>query len=483
MEARQAVRQIADRRISQRETRRYYRGMEQLVTVVQELSLARNLDTVMAIVKQAARELTGADGATFVLRDRNMCYYAEENAIAPLWKGQRFPMNICIGGWTMLNRQPVQIEDIYADTRIPYQAYRSTFVKSLVMVPIRTLDPIGAIGNYWAKRHQPSPEEVKLLQALADTTAVALENIQVYAELEQRVVERTAELQTAYKELATLADNVPALVARVDRNLRHIFVNQPLTEVCGIPKEQFLGKTFRELKLSPQVWEVWESGVCQVFAVGIPKEVEFPFVSPDGVRYYCTRFVPEFDANGSVETVLGVTYDITESKRTEEEIRRLSLTDDMTGLHNRRGFFLLTEQQLKVARRVNTCCALIFVDLDGLKKINDTLGHDLGSAMIVDAAQLLKSTFREADVVARLGGDEFIILALNCGDSCHKVESRIIAKIDEFNRQEKRPYKLSMSVGILPFDPQTRESLESLVARTDALMYEHKRAKRQCLVS
>lgn len=173
----------------------YAHAMEQLIEVVQQLSLARDLETVMQIVRHAARRLTGADGATFVLRDGDKCFYADEDAISPLWKGQRFPMSACISGWVMLNRQPALIGDIYADPRIPADAYRPTFVKSLAMVPIRTLDPIGAIGNYWAELHRPAPEQVRVLQALADTTAVAMENVRIYAELEQRVQQRTSELQ------------------------------------------------------------------------------------------------------------------------------------------------------------------------------------------------------------------------------------------------------------------------------------------------
>jgi len=176
--------------------------MLRLVGAVQELSLARNLDAVMAIVRRKARELTAADGATFVLRDGSFCHYADEDAIAPLWKGQRFPIDSCISGWTMQHREPVVIEDIYADPRIPRDWYRPTFVKSLVMVPIRTLSPVGAIGNYWAKQHRATDEQVQLLAALADSTSVAMENIEVYRTLEQRIEQRTAELAASRAELA-----------------------------------------------------------------------------------------------------------------------------------------------------------------------------------------------------------------------------------------------------------------------------------------
>lgn len=175
--------------------------MEPLVGVVQDLSLARDLDTVMQIVRDAARDLTGADGAALVLREGDLSYFVEENAVGPLWKGQRYPMSCCISGWVMIHAEAVAIEDIYADPRIPADAYRPTFVKSLAMVPIRTKAPIGAIGNYWATRHLATPDELAVLQALADSTSVAMENVAVYAEMERRVRDRTCEIEAKNREL------------------------------------------------------------------------------------------------------------------------------------------------------------------------------------------------------------------------------------------------------------------------------------------
>lgn len=160
-----------------------------LVKVIQALSSAKTLAEVMTLVRTAAREIAHADGATFVLRDGEFCFYADEDAISPLWKGQRFPIHTCVSGWAMEHKQGVIIEDIYNDERVPIDAYEPTFVRSLAMTPIRKENPIGAIGTYWNKRHRPSADQMEMLQALADTTSVALENVNLYKTLEDNIAD------------------------------------------------------------------------------------------------------------------------------------------------------------------------------------------------------------------------------------------------------------------------------------------------------
>jgi diguanylate cyclase (GGDEF)-like protein len=335
----------------------YVQGMHRLVQAVQELSLARDLESVQRIVRSTARELTGCDGSTFVLRDDGKCLYADEDAIGPLWKGKRFPMETCISGWAMLHRKPAAIFDIYQDERIPHDAYRPTFVKSLVMVPIRALDPVGAIGNYWATQHRATDTEVRLLQALADSTSVAMENVALYNELEQRVRDRTAELQEAH-----------------------------------------------------------------------------------------------------------------------DAILKLSITDELTGLCNRRGFHVLAEQALRHAARRMQAAVLVFIDVDGLKQVNDAHGHDVGDAMLIDAGKALVATLRHSDVVARMGGDEFCALALDTEDG-EAVRRRLNDQLDLFNATSHRPYLLEASVGIVEVPPDPHHKLDALLIRADQAMYADKRVR------
>lgn len=150
---------------------------DMLADVRQRLAAAATLETVQEIVRRSARRLVAADGATLVLRDGDHCYYADEDAVSPRWKGERVPIGECIIGWAMLHRQAAVIADIRLDDRIPKAAYRPAFVHSLVVVPIRPDAPLGAIGAYWATPHWTSETDVDRLGELADAAGGILERL------------------------------------------------------------------------------------------------------------------------------------------------------------------------------------------------------------------------------------------------------------------------------------------------------------------
>ena len=171
--------------------------------------------------------------------------------------------------------------------------------------------------------------------------------------------------------------------------------------------------------------------------------------------------------------------DITERKRAESALQSLSLVDELTGLYNRRGFLAVSEQSLAEIRLNDKIPAIVYADLDGLKEINDSLGHHEGDRALARAAEILKDSFRSSDIVARIGGDEFVVLAALAHDeSAESLSQRLRENFDASNASRVRPYNLALSVGIAHFDDQQNHSIEELMAQADRAMYDDKRRKR-----
>jgi diguanylate cyclase (GGDEF)-like protein len=160
------------------------------------------------------------------------------------------------------------------------------------------------------------------------------------------------------------------------------------------------------------------------------------------------------------------------------ELESQSVTDDLTGLNNRRGFLINGEQQLTVARHNRQPVALVFVDLDRFKQINDTYGHAEGDRALIETATVLNRSMRDSDVKARIGGDEFVGLAINASEqSVTPIRRRLEHALQAINEERQLPYELTFSVGIFHCPADDESSIEQLLARADALMYEEKRRK------
>lgn len=142
----------------------------------QRLAVAPDQATVIETVRATARGVCQSDGITFILRDGELCYYVEEDAIAPLWKGKKFPIHACISGWAMLNAQTAVIEDVFQDPRIPYDAYLPTFVKSLIMTPLGD-ENVAAMGSYWKDQRSFSDLEIMTVKTYSAAVGRALSDL------------------------------------------------------------------------------------------------------------------------------------------------------------------------------------------------------------------------------------------------------------------------------------------------------------------
>jgi diguanylate cyclase (GGDEF)-like protein len=160
------------------------------------------------------------------------------------------------------------------------------------------------------------------------------------------------------------------------------------------------------------------------------------------------------------------------------KLKRQSIWDGLTGLYNRRGFFDLANKELKLAARVKKDFLLIYADLDGLKKINDSLGYSFGEQAIIEASDVLRETFRESNIIARVGGDEFVILALYDNESSEQaIISRLKKCIDRCNQKSDGLYQLSISIGTSRWSAENPLDIDKLLKHADERMYVQKSSK------
>jgi diguanylate cyclase (GGDEF)-like protein len=300
--------------------------------------------------------------------------------------------------------------------------------------------------------------------------------------------ERFALEQLLSARLRALVDSLDAAVLVEDERRVAQHCNQQFCDLLlgGDSPASVVGCSSAELirRMSPRFFipEAVEEGIEEAVLTHQTQSNEIVYLAD--MRILERSYAP-LDVDGRHAGHLWTYRDVTTREsnkdllqRQADELRALSLVDELTGLYNRRGFLTLATQQLKLCDRSMRPAMVIFVDLDGMKRINDELGHEYGDQALIETASVLRQCFRYSDVVARLGGDEFVVLAVEAdpptGDL---VEARLYAKLDELNRRPGRAFELQFSVGIAGYDPSKSEMVEEVLARADALMYDAKRLR------
>jgi diguanylate cyclase (GGDEF)-like protein/PAS domain S-box-containing protein len=236
--------------------------------------------------------------------------------------------------------------------------------------------------------------------------------------------------------------------------------------------EELLGKTLQDV-FRPEQAQIFLDVIRQVLKSGQTAQIEYDLLIGGRSMWFQASISPMAE-----DRTLWVAHDITRRKHMEQEIRSLSLTDELTGLYNRRGFTLLAEQELKLSRRFKRDALLFFGDVDDLKTINDTYGHPQGDLALQEMAAILKETFREADIPARFGGDEFVVLAVDVAvENADILANHLQNVLEQHNKSGGRLWQLSISWGFASYDSEAPCKLSELISSADGQMYAQKQAR------
>jgi len=273
----------------------------------------------------------------------------------------------------------------------------------------------------------------------------------------------------------SLVESTEDFIYLVDRDYKYLFMNKKHLSRLGLLDDEYLGQAYSTFH-SPDETKWFIEKANKVFTTG--KSIQHEHKSLRDGRYFFLTLSPVKKLDGTIIAVTIVSKDISEIKSMEEKLKALSLTDELTGIYNRRGFFTLVEQLLKMSKRQKKGIFMLYLDLDDLKVINDTFGHQEGDLALIDTATILKENYRESDIIARIGGDEFVVIPVGtAGDSVEIIIARLQKAVEVHNSKGIRRYKLSLSAGIAYYNPEHPCSIDELLIQGDKSMYEQKRHK------
>tara|TARA_R110002074_G_scaffold157246_1_gene314064 strand:- start:6286 stop:9414 length:3129 start_codon:yes stop_codon:yes gene_type:complete len=344
------------------------------------------------------------------------------------------------------------------------QAYLDRGIKAVLTVPVMKAGSLRVLlGLHDSKVHHWSAEEVALAEDVVDRTWAAIESARAQAELRR---------ERDYSRY--ILDSMTEGFASVSADWTMTHYNAEAARISQFPISEVIGRN---------LWEVWpelkgtvvEDLYVRVRQTGKSSTTEVPHLTPDGNQVWL-----EMRAYPALDGGLAVFFrDITERKLVDEEIRHASLHDPLTGLPNRAMLFEYASHLLPHNRRASQGAAVLFLDLDRFKPINDTHGHEVGDKVLKEVSGRLSRTLRAEDLVIRMGGDEFVVLLQDIDASAHAadVARNITTTISEPYQIGELALSVSTSIGISMF-PRDGEDIDTLVSHADAAMYEAKQEGR-----
>jgi diguanylate cyclase len=295
-------------------------------------------------------------------------------------------------------------------------------------------------------------------------------------ETSRRLEAEIAEHRLAEEKIRLILELSHSAFVSIDEQSRITNWNRQAETIFGISRENALGRRLTDTIIPPRYRDQHVRGLERFLAAGegpvINRRTEMTALRHDGQEFPVELTIWPVKWMGS-HTFNAFINDITDRKRAEEQLKTIALHDELTGLYNRRGFLTMAQDRLKQAGRDGKSLVIFFADVDGLKRINDTLGHDAGDATLSTAAEVLRDAFRATDVIGRIGGDEFAVLAaVRSLTALPIIEDRLRRKATAkhpFGENTDMPFRISFGHTLV--DPSCEDGLDHALKRADAAMY------------
>lgn len=417
--------------------------------------------------------------ALVTLLDEKRQVFLSQHGMAEPWQSRsETPLEYSFCQRLLWENGPLVVEDGQHDERFCNHPGRTNLgVGAYAGIPLKLDDNtvLGALCVIAPESRRFTPRDLNLLQDLADS---------VLGEIRLRLTGQT--LQHTRAHLLALLEQAPLGVFELCDQTGTVRTGNPMgARLLGYQPEQLIGHQLSDW-VHPE-----DQANLQILDQLLQKkqtrcELEARFLR-DGADPFWGRLHASLVSDpGHRPIVLALLEDITDYRAAMEklvlqskELEELSLTDALTGLTKRRGFLSIGKKLMLVFEREVESAAVVFIDLNDLKKTNDSMGHDVGDEMLIEFAQVLRETFRQADLVARLGRDEFTLLAANVEPAQQLLlTARLEAQLDRLNSSGKRPYRLACALGMAFFHPKENKDLEALLKQADSLMYEDKNRRK-----
>jgi diguanylate cyclase (GGDEF)-like protein/PAS domain S-box-containing protein len=403
--------------------------------------------------------------------------------------------------YVLTEKKALLVNDADNDPRVIQKDYPDYGSPSFLSMPIFVGDEVVAVFNLASKANKKlfDTNDEQILSIMIREIGFALENAQLHsriklhmedlkkyaATLEKEIMERKrAEhaLRESEERYRSFLQKFRGIAFRRTIDFVPIFFHGAVEEITGYTAEEFVTENpaWDQIIHPEDFLKINESKENVLRIPGYSMEREYRIVCKDGQLRWVNELIQNVrDDAGKSIYIDGSLFDISDRKHMEEEIMALSMTDQLTGMHNRRGFLSLAEHHLRLSDRTKKGILLFFADLDGMKWINDKMGHKEGDNALIEVATVLKDTFRSSDIIARMGGDEFAVLAIDSSKLDPEIlTNRLHNQLEALNSKENRKFRISVSVGCAYYDPEKPSSIDELMAHADKLMYEQKKKKK-----